>query len=235
MNVPVTINKVLQVVEYGSLPEPVLPANISPSGLPYTHLPIKLVQNVAVCRVGTAGGYTAAFCTRCWEQVPVGEMLPFLQGGPLTLDEAKLIPQKLFGMDVTEWRKLEEITATDFYERRLAQPNSLEALTWLQSPEPAFRIFGGNGIRKGYTGKRAVSYVQRLYRRGAKRVIAIEVQTAQSESVRQLSIAQGVPETDTIEATDELIVEFPEDPTARAALIQQWIATFGRKMWDVSG
>ena len=233
MNVPATINKVLQVVEYGYLPEPMLPANSSPSGLPYTHFPTKPVQNVAVCRVGTTGGYTAAFCTQYWEQVPVMDALPFFQSGPLTLDEAKLIPQKLFGLDVTAWRKLEEITATGSYERRLARPNSLEALAWLQSPELAFRTFGGNGIRKGYAGKRAVSYVQRLYQHGAKQVTAIEIQTSQSEAVRQMSVARGMPETDIIEATDELIVELPEDLQARAALIRQWITTFGRKTWDV--
>ena len=233
MNVPATINKVFQVVEYGCLPEPVLPSNTSPSGLPYTHLPIKRVQNVAVCRTGAAGGYVTAFCTQYWEQVPVGDSRPFFQNGPLTLDEAKLLPRKLFGVDVIAWHAFGEVTVTDFYERRLAQPNSQEALAWLQAPEPAFRTFGGNGIRKGYTGERAVSYIQRLYRRGAKRVTAIEVQTSQSEAVRQVYATQGMPETDVIEATDELIVELPENLQARAALIQQWMTTFGRKTWDV--
>jgi hypothetical protein len=125
------------------------------------------------------------------------------------------------------------IDEDDFCSRKLAIPNSLEALSWLQSQENAFRTFGGNGIRKGFAGKRALDFVNRLYKHGAKGVVAVGVSKGHGEWVRKETITYGLPETDSIEATDTLIVELPNDLSARAAIIQQWVNTFGRRKWDV--
>jgi len=79
----------------------------------------------------------------------------------------------------------------------------------------------------------ADAVIQRLYRRGAVKVTAIEVQRDRGDWVRKVSVGRGLPETDVIEATDELVVELPDDPQARVRLFNQWITTFGRKKWDV--
>ena len=128
---------------------------------------------------------------------------------------------------------MEASPSNNFYEQKLAHPGSVEALAWLQGQENILRTFGGNGIRKGFIGKRAVSFVERLYRHGAKKVTAIAVERHQAEWVRKEAIERGLPETDVIEATDVLIVELPESVEARENLIQQWVNTFGRKKWDV--
>jgi hypothetical protein len=119
------------------------------------------------------------------------------------------------------------------YETKLAHPGSVEALFWLQRPDGVFRIFGDNGIRAGFSGKRAVDFVQRLYRRGARAVTAVSVHRLQADWVRQEAVRRGQEETDVIEVTDTLIVELPDDPQERAQLIGQWVSTFGRRKWDV--
>jgi hypothetical protein len=122
---------------------------------------------------------------------------------------------------------------SDFYESQLAHPGSVEALSWLQRPDEVFRTFGGDGIRAGFAGKRALDFVQRLYRRGARVVTAVSVHRLQADWVRQEAVRRGQEETDVMEATDALIVELPDDPPARAQLIGQWVTTFGRRKWDV--
>ena len=118
-------------------------------------------------------------------------------------------------------------------EQEVMQPDSVEALSWLQTPDNLFRTFGGNGIRKGYAGKRAVDFVQCLYRRGAVRVTAVGVVRVQGEYVRHEAIKGGLPETDVMEATDRLVVEMPSESGGQAELINQWANTFGRRMFDV--
>ena len=155
------------------------------------------------------------------------------QWSSLTLEEAKELVRGTLNQDVMIWYSGPEVSAMCFHENKIAQSNSVEALAWLCLRDDVFCTFGGNGIRKGYAGKRAKDYIKRLYQRGAVRVTAIEVQRDKADWVRLVSAAHGLPGTDIIEATDELIVELPTDPQARAELLKQWISTFGRQKWDV--
>jgi hypothetical protein len=134
---------------------------------------------------------------------------------------------------VIAWYDMPKVITKGLFERKLQQPNSVEALSWVQCGDGMFQTFGGNGIRKGFDGQRAVNYIQRLYRRRAIKVTAIEVQRDRADWVRKASVERGLPETDVIEATNELVVELPDDPQARTELFKQWITTFGRKKWDV--
>lgn len=230
MNVkaPARIGKSKKVIQYGYLPEAVMPSEQA-----LAQGPPKPIQNIAICEFG--GKYVPTFCTENWQPVPApagfGPLLE--QNDNPTLEQAKRIPLELLGVDVIAWYDMPQVSATDFYGEKLEQPNSVEALSWLQEEEAVFRTFGGNGIRRGFDGKRAISFIKRLYRSGAVKVTAIEVQRDRYEGIRQETIKRGLPETDLIEATDSLIVELPEDTQAREALIQQWISAFGRKKWDV--
>ena len=228
MRVPAKINKVFKVVEYCHLASPVLvSAPLAPQHL------IRPVQNVAICSIEGGPKYVTVFCTENWQQLPSGPILTTEQWNSLTLEEAKELAREALNQQATNWHAMQEVSATGFHENKIAQPNSVEALAWLQSADDVFRTFGGNGIRKGYAGKRAEDYIKRLYRRGAVRVTAIEVQRDRAEWVRLVSAAHSLPETEVFEATDELIVELPADPQARAELLKQWVSTFGRQKWDV--
>lgn len=231
MTVPATINKFFKVIQYGYLSEPVLPSGILPSGLALPEGLIRPIENIAICEAN--GKYVPVFCTRDWQVVPAGFDSALEQNRDLTLERARRIPVELLGQDVLVWHDLPQSTAKDLFERKLQQPNSVEAMTWLQQKDGVFRAFGGDGVRKGFAGKRATNYVQRLYRRGAIKVTAVEVQHNRGDWVRKVSVERGLPETDIIEATDELVVELPDDPQARAGLFSQWVTTFGRKKWDV--
>ena len=225
MSAPATINKLLRVIQYGYFSEPVLP-----SGLNLPESLIRPVENIAICELN--GGYVPVFCTRDWQMVPAGFDATLEQNRDLTLERARQIPAELLGQDVLIWHDALELTAKDSFERKLQQPNSIEALSWVQQEDGVFRTFGGEGVRKGFAGNRATNYVQRLYHRGAVKVTAIEVQRDRGDWVRKVSVERGLPETDIIEATDELVVELPDDPQARARLFSQWVTTFGRKRWD---
>lgn len=165
--------------------------------------------------------------------MPSGFNLTMEQWKSLTMEEAKELARGALNQEAMTWYTVPEVSATSFHENKIAQPNSVEALTWLQSSEDVFRTFGGNGIRKGYSGKRAKDYIKRLYQKGAVRVTAIEVQRDRADWVRLVSATHGLPETEVVEATDELIVELPADPQARTELLKQWVSTFGRRTWDV--
>lgn len=231
MIVPATIDRIHKVIQYGFLREPVLPSGILPSGLAVPQFLIKPIENIAICEMNSK--YTLKFCTRDWKTVPAGFDATLVENRDLTLERARQIPVELLGQDVLVWHDLTQPTAKDFFGRKLQQPNSVEALSWLQQEDGVFRTFGGDGVRKGFVGKRATGYVQRLYHRGAVSVTAIEVQRDRADWVREASVERGFAETDIIEATDELIVELPDDAQARTQLFKQWVTTFGRKKWDV--
>lgn len=230
MTVPATINKVHKVIQYGFLRESILPSGVLPSGLAVPQFLIRPIENIAICE--SNGKYVPVFCTRDWQMVPAGFDSTLEQNRDLTLERARRVPVELLGQDVLFWHDLPQSPAKDFFERKLQQPNSVEALTWLQQKDGVFRTFGGDGVRKGFAGKRATNYVQRLYHHGAVKVTAVEVQRDRADWVRKMSVERGLPETDTIEATDELVVELPDDPPARAGLFSQWVTAFGRKKWD---
>lgn len=231
MTVPATINKIFKVIQYGFLREPVLPSGILPSGLAVPQFLIRPIENIAICEVN--GTYVPKFCTRDWQTVPAGFDSTLEQNRDLTLERARQIPVELLGQDVLIWHDLPQPTAKDFFGRKLQQSNSIEALSWVQQEDGVFRTFGGDGVRKGFSGKRATDYIERLYHRGAVRVTAIEVQRDHGSWVQKASVERGLPETDIIEATDELVVELPDDAQARSELFKQWVTTFGRKKWDV--
>ncbi len=231
MNVPAIINKLFKVVQYGYLREPSLPSATSPSGLVLHEGLIRPVENIAICEFH--GEFVPVFCTRDWKMVPAGFDSTLEQNQDMTLERARRIPVELLGQDVLAWHDLPQPTATDFFGRKLQQPNSVEALSWVQQEDGVLRTFGGDGVSKGFAGERAINYVQRLYHRGAVKVIAIKVQRDRGDWVRKVSVERGLPETDITEATDQLVVELPDDPQARAGLFEQWVTTFGRKKWDV--
>ncbi len=157
MTVPATINKRFKVIQYGFLHEPVLPSATLPSGLALPQYLIRPVENIAICELN--GKYVPIFCTRDWQIVPAGFDATREEYEDLTLERARRIPVELLGQDVIVWHDLPQVTAKDFFERKLQQPNSVEALSWVQQKDGVFRTFGGNGVRTGFDGQRAIGFV----------------------------------------------------------------------------
>ncbi len=98
----------------------------------------------------------------------------------------------------------------DFYRCDLAQPNSREALEWLQ--EPGRRtITGSEGSRGAMSREQLVALVNRLYEMGAVKVVATKI--------------YGKPEH---QDTDRLVIELPDDPESRKRLFS-WVAKWDKK------
>jgi hypothetical protein len=90
------------------------------------------------------------------------------------------------------------------YRHLASQPGSQEAIAWLQVEEGQWRtISGGGGSETALSTEQALALVRELYRLGARRVLAVDVDR------------DGGPE---YEDTDTLLVELPDDAAARSAL-----------------
>lgn len=105
------------------------------------------------------------------------------------------------------------------WEMEIHNPDSAEALSWLQDSSEVWRtISGGDGSDSALSGDEAVKFVQNLYKLGAKRVTAIHI--------------EGYEEQDEHQDTDSLIVELPDEPEHRKQLFE-WKTSFDQPGgWD---
>jgi hypothetical protein len=82
-----------RVVEYGYLPQPILPAGYVPP--PDGRPPLRPVQNLAICTADGVEGYYLLYCDPDWRRVTY----EFNE----TLEYTKRSPLIEFGQDVAVW------------------------------------------------------------------------------------------------------------------------------------
>lgn len=103
---------------------------------------------------------------------------------------------------MTEGEK--KIGAHRFLENLVRQPNSVEALKWLQQDGVRCTLSGGDGSDSALEGENLSAYIRNLYKIGAKQIIAIQV--------------AGYGEETGYQDTDTLMIELPEQPDKRSRL-----------------
>jgi hypothetical protein len=105
------------------------------------------------------------------------------------------------------------------WEAEIQNPDSVEALSWLQGPAGVMRtLSGGDGSDSALTGDAALMFVQHLYQLGAKRVTALHIEGYEGQEEHQ--------------DTDSLVVELPEEAEPRKQIFD-WKASFDEESgWD---
>ena len=105
------------------------------------------------------------------------------------------------------------------WEAEIQNPDSVEALSWLQGSGEIWRtLSSGDGSDSALSDDEALKFVQHLYQLGAKRVTAIHI--------------EGFEEQEEHQDTDSLVVELPEEAALRKQLFE-WKASFDEEGgWD---
>jgi hypothetical protein len=107
--------------------------------------------------------------------------------------------------DLTKADLVETVSDEDIDEILATTPCS-EARAWLADAEPGTRLVSGT-MNDDYELEAARILVEELYRLGAKEVTAVRIE--------QVPRPEGVP----LEIADGLIVQLPEDPDQRRAVL----------------